>query len=206
MRNDFCSNYLEHSAKGSTWKDHRYISKKLVNGKWVYFYNLNSKAGKGEDYWELNDPTGKHGPKFRYTYSLKTRNKKSAIAGREARAEIGAITRNGHYGETGKKGQKNRYFDKDMNFGRGTQINKNYREAEYQGRKGAEEAAARLREANKNNSAEREYKQDKPVAYYVDKGAQAIKNLLSKFKTTETVRITSNLMPANTEKVYKKKK
>ncbi len=33
--------YLIHSAKGSTWskKDHKYISRKKVNGKWVYTYN-----------------------------------------------------------------------------------------------------------------------------------------------------------------------
>lgn len=203
MRNDFCSNYLEHSAKGTTWKDHRYISKKLVNGKWVYYYNLRSDAAKGQDGIEINDITGKHGKRYRWTQSLKTRNKKSAMAGRMARAEINAITGRDHYGES-KSGK--RYFDKDMNFGKGSEINKNYREAEYQGRKGAEEAAARLREANSTNSAEREYKADKPIAYYVDKGTQAIKNLLSSLKSQTTVRITSNLMPANTEKVYKKKK
>lgn len=204
MRNDFCSNYLEHSAKGTTWKDHRYISKKLVNGKWVYFYNLNSKAGKGEDGWEINDLTGKHGGlRYRLAYSKATRDKKSAMAGREAKADIRVLTGKDHYGEQKGGG---RYFDKDL-YGKdkGTNINKNYREAEYQGRKGAEEAAARLREANKNNDAEREYKQDKPVAYYVDKGVQAIKNLLSNFKTTETVTITSNLYPAGTKKVIKKK-
>lgn len=33
--------YLIHSAKGSTWskKDHKYISRKKVNGRWVYTYN-----------------------------------------------------------------------------------------------------------------------------------------------------------------------
>jgi len=33
--------YLIHSAKGTSWskKDHKYISKKKVNGKWVYMYN-----------------------------------------------------------------------------------------------------------------------------------------------------------------------
>lgn len=43
MRNDFCSNYLEHSAKGKTWANHRYVAKvKLPSGKWFYFYDANS--------------------------------------------------------------------------------------------------------------------------------------------------------------------
>lgn len=37
--------FLEHSAKGSTWKNHKYVSKKLVNGKWVYQY---AKKSGGE--------------------------------------------------------------------------------------------------------------------------------------------------------------
>lgn len=40
MRNDYCSNYLEHSAKGTTWKNARYIAKvKLSSGKYFYFYD-----------------------------------------------------------------------------------------------------------------------------------------------------------------------
>lgn len=43
MRNDFCSNYLEHSAKGKTWANHRYVAKvKLTSGKWFYFYDANA--------------------------------------------------------------------------------------------------------------------------------------------------------------------
>lgn len=43
MRNDFCSNYLEHSAKGKTWVNHRYVAKvKLPSGKWFYFYDANA--------------------------------------------------------------------------------------------------------------------------------------------------------------------
>ena len=29
---------LEHSAKGTTWDDHKYVTKKIVNGKTVYIY------------------------------------------------------------------------------------------------------------------------------------------------------------------------
>lgn len=36
--------YLAHSAKGSTWKNHKYIDKKQVNGKWVYIYNKNASS------------------------------------------------------------------------------------------------------------------------------------------------------------------
>ena len=31
-------NDIIHSAKGKDWKTHKYISKKKVNGKWVYVY------------------------------------------------------------------------------------------------------------------------------------------------------------------------
>lgn len=40
MRNDFCSNYLAHSAKGTGWQNHKYIAKvRLSNNKWFYFYS-----------------------------------------------------------------------------------------------------------------------------------------------------------------------
>lgn len=41
MRNDFCSGYLEHSAKGTTWKKGTsYIKKEMgPNGKMLYFYS-----------------------------------------------------------------------------------------------------------------------------------------------------------------------
>lgn len=39
MRNDFCSDYLEHSAKGTTWKNVKYKKKvPLGNGKFYYIY------------------------------------------------------------------------------------------------------------------------------------------------------------------------
>lgn len=41
MRNDFCTGYLAHSAKGKEWQKHKYVAKvKLANGKYFYFYNL----------------------------------------------------------------------------------------------------------------------------------------------------------------------
>lgn len=39
MRNDFCSDYLAHSAKGTTWKNTKYLKKIMgANGKYIYFY------------------------------------------------------------------------------------------------------------------------------------------------------------------------
>lgn len=40
MRNDFREHVLEHSAKGTTWKNTKYLKKIMgANGKYIYFYN-----------------------------------------------------------------------------------------------------------------------------------------------------------------------
>lgn len=40
MRNDFREHVLEHSAKGTTWKNIKYLKKIMgANGKYIYFYN-----------------------------------------------------------------------------------------------------------------------------------------------------------------------
>lgn len=48
MRNDFCSNYLEHSAAGTTWrkKAAKYLSRVWKNGRWVYEYKITGKGYK----------------------------------------------------------------------------------------------------------------------------------------------------------------
>lgn len=48
MRNDFCSNYLEHSAKGTSWrkKGAKYLSRVWKNGRWVYEYRITGKGYK----------------------------------------------------------------------------------------------------------------------------------------------------------------
>lgn len=48
MRNDFCSGYLEHSAKGTSWrkKGAKYINRVWKNGKWVYEYKITGKGYK----------------------------------------------------------------------------------------------------------------------------------------------------------------
>ena len=50
-------NYLIHSAKGTSWekKDHKYVSKKQVNGKWIYVYNKNFSLEK-----TLQEKTGEN--------------------------------------------------------------------------------------------------------------------------------------------------
>lgn len=41
MRNDFCSGYLAHSAKGTEWSNHRYIKKIIMpDGEPYYFYTM----------------------------------------------------------------------------------------------------------------------------------------------------------------------
>lgn len=56
MRNDFCSNYLEHSSKGKAWANHKYVAKiRLSSGKYFYFYdtktyqNYLKKQGKSSE-------------------------------------------------------------------------------------------------------------------------------------------------------------
>lgn len=50
-------NYLIHSAKGTSWekKDHKYVSKKQVNGKWAYVYNKKNSLEK-----TLQEKTGEN--------------------------------------------------------------------------------------------------------------------------------------------------
>lgn len=48
MRNDFCSDYLAHSAKGTSWrkKSAKYINRIWKNGRWVYEYKITGKGYK----------------------------------------------------------------------------------------------------------------------------------------------------------------
>lgn len=55
MRNDFVSNYLEHSARGTTWKNAKYVAKvKLSSGKYFYFYD----AQKYQNYLKRRNQIG----------------------------------------------------------------------------------------------------------------------------------------------------
>lgn len=146
MRNDFCSNYLEHSAKGTSWrkKGAKYLSRVWKNGRWVYEYKI---TGKG--YLKTADSFRKRGYR-----AAKVGNK--AFQERNG-AKLQAATKQGNY-----------YITKE-------------------------------------HEAIQDY-YDKSLAGQIEVGKSVIRDILDSLKPQTTVRITSNLMPANTEKVYKKKK
>lgn len=149
MRNDFCSNYLEHSAKGTSWrkKGAKYLSRVWKNGRWVYEYKI---TGKGY---------------------LKDSNSYRQRAFRAARAGEKAIR------------------DKDKNL---------YKAAEKQYSYYVDKDFEAADNWEKKSIGGRLYRAT------LD-GERIIENILSRFKTTETVTITSNLYPAGTKKVIKKK-
>lgn len=149
MRNDFCSNYLEHSAKGTSWrkKGAKYLSRVWKNGRWVYEYKI---TGKGY---------------------LKDSNSYRQRAFRAARA--------------GEKAMR----DKDKNL---------YKAAEKQYSYYVDKDFEAADNWEKKSIGGRLYRAT------LD-GERIIEDILSRFKTTETVTITSNLYPAGTKKVIKKK-
>lgn len=149
MRNDFCSNYLEHSAKGTSWrkKGAKYLSRVWKNGRWVYEYKI---TGKGY---------------------LKDSNSYRQRAFRAARAGEKAIR------------------DKDKNL---------YKAAEKQYSYYVDKDFEAADNWEKKSIGGRLYRAT------LD-GERIIEDILSRFKTTETVTITSNLYPAGTKKVIKKK-
>lgn len=149
MRNDFCSNYLEHSAKGTSWrkKGAKYLSRVWKNGRWVYEYKI---TGKGY---------------------LKDSNSYRQRAYRAARAGDKAVR------------------DKDKNL---------YKAAEKQYSYYVDKDFEAADNWEKKSIGGRLYKATLA-------GERIIKDILSRFKTTETVTITSNLYPAGTRKVIKKK-
>lgn len=71
MRNDFCTGYLAHSAKGKEWQNHKYVAKvKLASGKYFYFYSqaeydrfLKRVKKQGDSEREkINEKLGKNKP------------------------------------------------------------------------------------------------------------------------------------------------
>ena len=158
MRNDFCSDYLEHSAKGTSWrkKGAKYLSRVWKNGHWVYAYKLTGRGYKSQ------------------AREARGNSKESAWAASYYKQQ-------GNIKFTNGKTAKERY-------------NEEIKKAQSYGRKAAQ--------------AEYDYK-TKSLAGIAEstikKGQNAINRILSNFKTTETVTITSNLMDAGTKKVIKKK-
>lgn len=159
MRNDFETGYLEHSAKGTTWrkKAAKYLSRVWKNGHWVYAYKLTGRGYKSQ------------------AREARGNSKDSAWAASYYKQQ-------GNIKFTNGKTAKERY-------------NEEIKKAQSYGRKAAQ--------------AEYDYK-TKSLAGVAEstikKGQNTIAKLLDSLKPQTTVRITSNLMPANTEKVYKKKK
>ena len=149
MRNDFCSNYLEHSAKGTSWrkKGAKYLSRVWKNGRWVYEYKI---TGKGY---------------------LKDSNSYRQRAFRAARAGEKAM----------RDKDKNLYKAAEKQYG--YYVDKDFEAADNWEKKSI---GGRLYRATLD-------------------GERIIEDILSRFKTTETVTITSNLYPAGTKKVIKKK-
>lgn len=135
MRNDFCTDYLEHSAAGTTWEKtkHKYIERKLVNGKWVYRYTKDSPRARGEQFQQI----------------------------------IGNPL-------TASRRERNSDFFKANH--------PNYREAEYQGRKAAEETYQRMNEnyVEGKTVAEADYEFAQPIDYYANQGEAFIKRIFKK--------------------------
>ncbi len=156
MRNDFCSNYLEHSAKGTSWrkKGAKYLSRVWKNGRWVYEYKI---TGKGY--------------------------KRDANKYYKAEKQFRSISNN-RKSEADNLRNKNVYKADILDKASDSYTRK------------ASNAQKKAIKANANyvNSS------------IVGRGERIISKLLDSLKPQTTVRITSNLMPANTEKVYKKKK
>ncbi len=143
MRNDFCSNYLEHSAKGTTWEktEHKYIERKRgEDGKWIYRYTIDSPAAENEGRW----------------YNVKQPSKYI----RESKSKFASDKYNRHSNNK----------------------NQNYREAEYQGRKAAEEQYSRMVGtpfAGYQNAAEYEFERTPQFRReLVEQGKDTIKKLL----------------------------
>lgn len=179
MRNDFETGYLEHSAKGTTWrkKAAKYLSRVWKNGRWVYEYKITGKGYKRDA--QNYRAKSKDNAEFAKGIKREAENaaKSFGISRSKALDKVLEPTSRGGLAPT-----RQRY-------------NAVAERAAYNGRKAAE--------------AESAYK-TKSLAGVAEstikKGQNTIAKLLDSLKPQTTVRITSNLMPANTEKVYKKKK
>lgn len=149
MRNDFKTGYLEHSAKGTTWRKEaaKYLSRVWKNGKWVYTY---------KDFQKDIGITARK--KYKYN---------------QDRANVNA-----------KASQKPEYAK--------------YKSAFYERAKGHRRT---------EKEAEREYASTPlgKLESTIKKGQNTIAKLLDSLKPQTTITVSSNLMPAGTKKVIKKK-
>ena len=241
MRNDFESNYLEHSALGTTWKKKgaKYLSRVWKNGKWVYEYKITGKgylkdakaaaanrnlysklaASKAQDYkkkqqaaqntqkrisiYKANNPNKGNAERGYHDQLMVYRNEQKFNANptkSNATAYVNSAVNKAKNKDQADRNEK--YYSKTITretsrLNRQTSsakaAQKEYTELKKQEQKYANEAAA-------NKSL-----YDKSLAGKIESGKKTISKLLDSLKTTETVTITSNLYPAGTKKVIKKK-
>ena len=206
MRHDFETGYLEHSAKGSTWKKGtKYIKKIKKNGKWVYVYSIDDERFTGKEKTPIKGRPGEYlinektaaGKQFLSKEATKSYHKMKA----KEKTVRGAAAVSDSSGRWLSDKEKNREANRYAAY-----ANEFAREAQRYG-----EAATRQKiEAKKKAESNPINKAVLMTSTIVDKAADAgkklINNILAALTPQTTVRITSNLMPANTEKVYKKKK
>lgn len=88
MRNDFCSGYLMHSAKGTSWKKKgaKYISRIWKNGRWVYQYKITGK-GYLKDAQEASEKRNLYS-KLSAQKAKDYKNKQKAVKDTEKRISI----------------------------------------------------------------------------------------------------------------------
>lgn len=162
MRNDFCSNYLEHSAKGTSWrkKGAKYLSRVWKNGRWVYEYRITGKGYKRD----AQNFRAKSKDNADFAKGIKKEAENSArvlgVSKSKALDKVLEPTSKGGLAPT-----RQRY-------------NAVAERAAYNGRKAAE--------------AESNYKTKSLAGIAestVKRGQDTIKKLLSNFKTTETVTV-----------------
>ena len=241
MRNDFCSNYLEHSAKGTSWrkKGAKYLSRVWKNGRWVYEYKI---TGKG--YLRDAQEAAANRKLYNKLAADKAKNLKSKQqAVKNTQKKISILKANnpnkgnfkqGYHDELMRARNEQRYKSNptkataaayiDATINQGINRDRAERNEKYYDRTLTRENARLTRQTGNVKTAEKEYTAaknlaekyaneevankslyDKSLAGKIDAGVKAIKDILSNFKTTETVTITSNLYPAGTKKVIKKK-
>ncbi len=206
MRNDFESGYLEHSAKGTTWrkKAAKYLSRVWKNGRWVYLYKITGKGYKNKaEEEELRRKTAerrRNSSTEGYKWN-KAQQKEYAKSAKELKSTYNLNVRKGNMNETvnriGDSASMHKYLSKEY------------------------EKAANSRAVNARRYADEEqhYKtaRDNAIKDYetkslagvaestIKKGQNTIAKLLDSLKPQTTITTTSNLYPAGTKKVIKKK-
>lgn len=206
MRNDFETGYLEHSAKGSTWKKGtKYIKKIKKNGKWVYVYSIDDERITGKAKTPIKGRPGEYLINKKTAAGKQLLSKQASDAYNDLKQREKTIR-----GAAAVSNSSGRWLsDKEKTQAANkfaAAANEYAREAQRYG-----EAATRQKiEAKKKAESNPINKAVLMTSTIVDKAANAgkklINNILAALTPQTTVRITSNLMPANTEKVYKKKK